>query len=114
MRGYADGARSGDPAVLCGRVPAPWSWHRPAGRSGVPPVRETSRTQACAGEGAAGLMRVLGRGSLSALRQRPASGYSLVVLPATVRPLAGAWVTSIRRACAFGAAGMVTRRTPSA
>jgi hypothetical protein len=31
----------------------------------------------------------------------------------TVRLPAGAWVMSIRRACAFGDAGMVTCRTPS-
>ena len=40
--------------------------------------------------------------------------YSLTAFPATVRLLPGSWVTSIRRACAFGAAGMVTRRTPLA
>ena len=59
-------------------------------------------------------------GSRLAERQRARPGgnacpaYSLAALPAMVRVLAGAWVISIRRACAAGAAGMVTRRTPSA
>ena len=59
-------------------------------------------------------------GSRLSERQRARPGgnacpaYSLAALPAMVRVLAGAWVISIRRACAAGAAGMVTRRTPSA
>jgi hypothetical protein len=57
-------------------------------------------------------------GAVAAAPERPWRNacpvYSLAALPATVRLLAGVWVISIRRACAFGAAGMVTRRTPSA
>lgn len=43
----------------------------------------------------------------------PLAACYFLALPDMVRGVVGPWVMSIRRACAFGEAGMVTCRTPS-